>query len=295
VSETISLRWAAVDHASLLTAAVDVAKADGLGYLAKLLSTPAGTIPDNEPPPRLRSGPSVLPSLLDRLSQGVIDVDFPISGGYILHLYHFHHPWTHRGYAGSCLSGARVSEGLFTDALQLWRTGQRGEAVYELGRACHSLIDCFVPHHAAGVAGCGHGQYEAWLAQDQRWRQWAPQAGGRYQWQATYRGDDERRPHRLDWRTPSHWVDLAAHEAWPWFRDHLNGCAAGLGRPRSDVSPFFPEAAATLVPATVRYLAGFLHLFFVKAGATEAAATPGATEAAATPGATEAAGGEGSP
>jgi hypothetical protein len=118
------------------------------------------------------------------------------------------------------------------------------------------------------VAGCGHAGYEDWLARDQRWREWLPEAGGRYQWQAVYRPGDGRTPHALDWRSPSHWVDLAAHESWPWFRDRLNGCAGGLCGSRPEIRPFFPAAASVLVPATIRYLAGFLHLFFTLAGAS---------------------------
>jgi len=251
------IRWAAPDHASLLSAAVDVTTADGLVYVGKLLSTPDAP---GHPP------------LLRHLTQGVVDVDYPASGGYVLHLYHFHHPWTHRGYAGSCVSGAQVTEDLFGDALDLWRANRRAEAAYELGRACHPLADGFVPYHAAGVAGCGHAGYEDWLTRDQRWREWLPAAGGRYQWQAIYQPGDGRAPHALDWRSPAHWVDLATHESWPWFRDRLNGCAGGLWGSRPDIRAFFPAAASVLVPATIRYLAGFLHLFFTLAGASPEAA-----------------------
>lgn len=251
-----SVLWAAPDHAALVAAGVDVAAGDGFTYLGRLLATP-------EKPGR--------PTLMARLRQGAIDADSPGSGGYILHLYHFHHPWTHHGYAGSLISAAQVVDVLFADALSLWRDGRREDASYELGRACHPLADCWVPYHAAGVARCGHGPYEAWLTEGGRWRDWVPGNGGRYQWQAVYRresGDspDPLPPHVLDWRSPPHWVDLAAHESYPWYLHGMNGCAGGLCAHHPDVTPFFPQAAAALVPGVIRYLAGFLHYFFTLAG-----------------------------
>ncbi len=251
--------WAAPDHASLVAAAVDVAAADGLTYMGRLL---AGAEARGRP------------ALMARLRQGAIDADYPASGGYVLHLYHFHHPWTHDGYAGSCVSAAQAADTLFGDALDLWQTGRRGEAIYELGRACHLFADCWIPYHAACVATCGHGQYEAWLAENGRWRDWVPGNGGRYQWHAVYRRHVAGPAHALDWRSPPHWVDLAAHESWPWYAGRLNGCARGIRGPRPHVAPFFPAAAAALVPGAVRYAAGFLHYFFTLAGEEAAAATP---------------------
>jgi hypothetical protein len=32
------------------------------------------------------------------LAEGAGDADKPLSGGYIVTLWHFHHPWSHRGY-----------------------------------------------------------------------------------------------------------------------------------------------------------------------------------------------------
>ena len=246
-------RWAAPDHASLVTAAVDVASADGLEYLGRLLaSSPA--------PGR--------PPFIAHVARGAVDADYPGSGGYVLHLYHFHHPWTHLGYAGCCSSAAQVTNRLFLDGLALWTGGRREEAAYELGRACHPLIDVWVPYHAAGVAGCGHGPYEAWLTEDGRWRDYVPGRGGRYSWQAVYRPGDGGPPHILDSRSPPHWVDLAAHESWAWYRDGLNGCA------NRRYQEGFAAAAEVLVPGTVRYLAGFLHAFFTLAGEAPVAATP---------------------
>ncbi len=258
----VELRWAAPDHASLVAAAVDVAAADGLVYLGRLLATA---------PEGAERG-----TLMARLRQGAMDADYPASGGYVPHLYHFHQPWTHRGYAGSCPSAAQVTDTLFGDALGLWRGGQRVEAAYELGRASHLVADCWIPYHAACVAQCGHGPYEAWLQEGGRWRDWAPGGGGEYEWQAVYRPADGGAPHVLDWRRVPHWVDLAAHESYPWYVARLNGCAGWWCRSHPDPSRHFPAAAASLVPGVIRCLAGFLHYFFTLAGvAPETAAPPG--------------------
>ncbi|PKM79066.1 MAG: hypothetical protein CVU88_07710 [Firmicutes bacterium HGW-Firmicutes-13] len=37
-------------------------------------------------------------SYLEILAKGNRDADLPFSGGYICHMKHFHHPWSHRGY-----------------------------------------------------------------------------------------------------------------------------------------------------------------------------------------------------
>jgi len=245
VTETVasqaSLLWAAPDHPSLIAAAIDVAAADGLDYLGRLLSTAPG---------------KGLPPLISDLFRGSVDADYPAGGGYVLHLYHFHHPWTHRGYGGWCLSAGEAAERIFIDGLDLWHAGRRNDAAYELGRACHLLVDLWIPHHAAGIVGCGHGEYEEWLAENGRWRDFVPGGGGRYQWQGFYHPEGYRPPHVLDWRRPADWVDLSAHESWPWYRDYLNACL------HRDYRESFSTAAAQLVPGVIRYTAGFLHYFF---------------------------------
>ncbi len=251
----VRLMWAAPDHASLVREAVRVAGADGLTYLEALLGG----------------------GLLERLCQGAIDADYPASGGYVLHLYHFHNPWTHQGFARSCASAAHVATVLYADALGLWHRGsERSAAVYELGRACHLLADCWIPYHAAGTAFCGHGPYESWLTADGRYKRFLPRGGGRYEWRAVYEPRRGGVPHALDSRSPWAWVDLAAHESYPWFEDYLDGCA---GRTPAELEASFPAAAAVLVPGVVRYLAGYLHLFFSLAG--EAGAGGGSTGAGA--------------
>jgi len=240
----VSVLWAAPDHPALVAAAVDVAAADGHTYLARLISSPPG---EGRPP------------LVSDLFRGSLEADYPATAGYVLHLSHFHHPWTHRGYAGWCLSAARALERVFQDGLTLWRRDRRNEAAYELGRATHLLVDVWIPHHAAGVAGCGHGEFEGWLADGGRWRDFAPGSGGRYQWQAVFHPPRAGPPHVLDWRSPADWVDLAAHESFPWYELYLNLCR------HPEARDAFPRAAAHLVPGAIRYLAGFLHYFFTLA------------------------------
>lgn len=227
--------WAAPDHARLVLAALAVAEADGRSFAAPLLQDGA---------------------LLDHLLRGSVDADYPASGGYVLHLYHFHHPWTHRGYLNVCTSAGAVVDTLFGDALDLWGERRRPEALYELGRATHLLADAWIPHHAAGVAGCGHGEYERWLETGDRWRAYLPGEGGWYRWQEAYPPEGGGPPHVVDWRQPADWVDRSSHESWPWFRCCLNACE------HDDVAAAFPGAAGELVPGAVRQLAGFLDLFF---------------------------------
>ncbi|MCL6581425.1 MAG: zinc dependent phospholipase C family protein [Firmicutes bacterium] len=235
------MRWAAQDHGGLLEAAVAVAAADGRDRTRQLL----------EAPPPGGSGP-----LLGWLVAGTVDADCPLSRGYVLHLYHFHHPWSHRGYLGVRRSAAEVVGRLWERALELWRRGRQAEAAYQLGRACHLVADAWVPHHAAGVSGCGHGAYEGWLAVSERWRSFAPQAGGYYSWLRVFRPEGGGRPHLANHRRPGDWVELGAHTSFPWFARALDGCR------RPGFREAFPEAAAELVPGTVRCLAGFLDRFF---------------------------------
>lgn len=197
------------------------------------------------------------------LTRGSVDADYPYSVGYIIHLYHFHHPWTHRGYAGWCRSAAPTLEAITSDALSLWLGGRREAAVYEIGRASHILADLWIPQHAAGVAGCGHGPYETWLAEDDRWLDYVPSSGGVYEWRALYEHPEGGARHELDSNRIRDWADLAAHESFAWYEAGLDACA------HPDFRDFFPAAAASLVPGAVRYLAGYLNLFFVAAGAGE--------------------------
>jgi len=257
--DVFRLLWAARNHPGLVRAALDVASADGHTHLEQLLREPA------EVRSRQVAGAArAQRTLLDLLLAGSVDADWPLSRGYVCHLHHFHHPWSHRGYLGAPGSAARVTGLLFTRALHLWARGDRAESAYHLGRATHLLADCWIPHHAAGVAGCGHRPYENWLSREDRWQAFLPADRGRYFWRAVYRPPDGvGPPHALDWRNPEDWADLGAHESLPWFEHSLNAC-------RGKVSPRdFELAAAELVPGVVRYLAGFLRYFFSLAGEPE--------------------------
>src|SRR5690554_2693021 len=100
---------------------------------------------------------------IDILAEGTRAADVPLSGGYICTLWHFHHPWTHRGYLVEKSSAVVTSE-LFSAAIKLWQTGDKSNAIYQLGRALHLLQDIFIPHHSGISAVKGHGDFEKWLS-----------------------------------------------------------------------------------------------------------------------------------
>ena len=85
-------------------------------------------------------------AVLTLLAKGAMDADLPWKCGYILHMYHFHHPWTHRGYL-TYKSAADVLARLFTTGQNFWTYGRQDRALYQLGRMLHLIQDIFIPHH----------------------------------------------------------------------------------------------------------------------------------------------------
>lgn len=99
---------------------------------------------------------------IDILAQGSVHADLPWTRGYVLHFYHYHHPWSHRGYIIS-RSAASVLEALFHQSVRLWAEDRPHRALYQLGRSLHLLQDVFVPHHAGLTARRNHGDYERYV------------------------------------------------------------------------------------------------------------------------------------
>jgi len=56
-------------------------------------------------------------------------------------------------------------QSFFIRALSCWRQGNKKKSLFFLGAAVHLVQDLCVPHHARGIAFCGHKEYERW-AQD---------------------------------------------------------------------------------------------------------------------------------
>ena len=109
------------------------------------------------------------------LTKGAADADKPFSGGFIVPFWHFHHPWSHRGYlVGN--SSADQAAWLFTFALDLWQKKREEQALYHLGRALHLVQDIFIPQHAAVTAFKGHSELEHWLSEN--WEDYRVDSGG---------------------------------------------------------------------------------------------------------------------
>ncbi|MEW5785406.1 MAG: hypothetical protein AB1767_10095 [Bacillota bacterium] len=184
------------------------------------------------------------------LAKGAGDADKPLSGGYIVTLWHFHHPWTHRGYLVGGSAADQVAW-LFTHALNLWQNGKRGKALYQLGRALHLVQDIFIPHHAAVTASRGHGELEQWLTG--HWEPYRVADGGYYQWE-TYFHDSQNRYHRVRAERPYDWIDHGSHLSIGWFDAFFAGGVYDEGT--------FRQAAALIIPHALRFSAGFLYRFF---------------------------------
>ncbi len=184
------------------------------------------------------------------LEEGTRDADIPFSGGYIWHFFHFHHPWTHRGYL-TCRSAADETAGLFARAVILWECGQKAEAMYQLGRSIHLVQDIFVPHHAAVTAFNGHGQLERWLTDN--WRPYQVTRGGYYHWDETFT-DEQGRSHHVRSENIYDWIDFGSHLSFVWYEKYF--------RNKAFTEDTFHEVAAKIVPNVLRHSAGYLNKFF---------------------------------
>jgi len=183
-------------------------------------------------------------------ARGAEEADLPWTCGYVLHTFHYHHPWTHRGYLIYKSAADELSR-LFTIGQNFWHLGRKDRAVYQLGRMLHLVQDVFVPHHAAVTAFRGHGQLEEWL--DDHWRFYVVEKGGHYVWEKTFaRGD---KVHVVNSQNPYDWVEIGSHMSFQWYEEHfLNG---------ADAADSYPKLARKIIPNTLRYSAGFMNRFFV--------------------------------
>lgn len=187
---------------------------------------------------------------LTALSRGARDADLPWSCGYIVYTYHYHHPWTHRGYL-TYRSAADVIAGLFVIGQDLWTRGRRRLAVYQLGRMLHLLQDLFIPHHAAVTVLHGHGELEEWL--DSNWRRYVVHHGGYYSWEGIISGEDQQ--HTVSSQNPYDWVDAASHISMGWYRNYFESGHGGTDG--------HAELVSKIIPNTLRYSAGFIRRFFI--------------------------------
>ena len=184
------------------------------------------------------------------LAEGAGDADNPLSGGYIVTLWHFHQPWSHRGY----LTGSRSADQaawLFELALNFWKDGKRGKALYQLGRALHLVQDIFIPHHSGIAALNGHRELEKWLTEN--WEPYQVTGGGYYQWETCF-DNLQNRCHRVCSDYPYDWIDHGSHLSIDWYNRYF---ADGVYDEDT-----FREVAGLILPHVLRFSAGFLYKFF---------------------------------
>lgn len=189
-------------------------------------------------------------TLLALLAKGAKDADIPFSGGYVCHMSHFHHPWTHHGFH-SKTSSADLTVKLFTIAQKNWQTGKKGMAMYHLGRALHLIQDIFIPHHAKITNRNGHGQLERWL--DANWKAYRVVKGGYYNWQYNF-CNEHGKCHKVNSSNIFDWIDCGSHISIDWYNKYFA---------QRDISnSIFHEISKLIIPHVLRFSAGFIYKFF---------------------------------
>ncbi len=187
------------------------------------------------------------------LEEGARDADIPFSGGYIFQLFHFHHPWTHRGYLFA-RSSADVTVSIFTGAVGLWKNGDKAEAIYQLGRSLHLIQDIFVPQHSGVTAFNGHSQLENWLSDN--WKAYQVTSGGYYHWAQTFSAEDGS-IHHVRTENLYDWIDFGSHLSFVWYNRYF--------RKKKFNEDTFHRVAAKIIPNVLRHSAGYLNKFFYEA------------------------------
>ena len=188
------------------------------------------------------------------IAKGSMDADLPWSCAYILHMYHFHHPWTHRGYL-IYKSAADVLAALFTSGQNLWTHGKKERALYQLGRMLHLLQDSFVPHHSGVTAIRGHGALEKWLSSN--WHQYTVEKGGYYFWEKTFENPAAAQIHTVSSKNPYDWIDIGSHISIVWYQKYFQDYE------NQNSTYLFPRLASKIIPFSLRYSAGFINRFFI--------------------------------
>ena len=186
---------------------------------------------------------------LEFLRDGTRAADIPFSGGYICHMAHFHHPWSHRGYL-SATSAADLTTRVFTMAVEHWQNGAKDTAIYHLGRALHLIQDIFIPHHAGISAVKGHGQLEQWLME--HWEQYQVFDGGYYHWEKTFSNQDDC--HHVTSEKLYDWIDYGSHISIDWYNKHFAD-----GNYQEDN---FSKLAPHIIANALRLSAGYIFRFF---------------------------------
>gem|GEM_PF-903180 len=164
-----------------------------------------------------------------------LGVCWPDSGWGSLH--HFYHARTGNGLLGRTPADV-VGERYYRRALNLWRRGKFGKAMFFLGAVTHLLQDVCEPHHANCCFGSGHHHYEKWVQAHKD--DYLVQDRGIYK----------------KYREPARWLKYCARRSFG---------ALELVHERSNVK-FYNQATGHLLPFTQRITAGFWLNFLEQAG-----------------------------
>jgi hypothetical protein len=227
------------NHYEMIPPTVELLKNDGIKDIYDFLNS---------------TNPANGKKYLTLIAKGTKDADIPWSGAYILHLYHFHHPWTHRGYL-FYKSAADQLAGMFTAGQNFWTHGKKDRALYELGRMLHLVQDIFIPHHAGVTAKRGHGDLEKWLGSN--WHLYTVEKGGYYSWEKTFENSADAQIHTVSSKNPYDWIDIGSHISISWYQKYFQNYEA------QNSTYLFPGLASKIIPFTLRYSAGFINRFFI--------------------------------
>ena len=236
-------------HQWLASQGMVILAADGHDTVASFLATPDPTAPEATDP--TTGAPLGTPNTYGwRLLKGAADADGVL---YPQIRDHLHNHWTHRGrqYVVGA-SAASNAEKAFDEAVRLWNTGDRGNAVYWLGAALHLVQDSCVPQHGWFGIGVYHHDYETWVNDNQD--ALAVADGGIYQTDfrvnGGHGGDDWSSAH------PRGWADECAHRAFE------NLPAASHPYPQTPSPTDKQWATAPHIAASQQLSAGFIVFFF---------------------------------
>ncbi|MDF9406836.1 zinc dependent phospholipase C family protein [Pelotomaculum isophthalicicum JI] len=121
----------------------------------------------------------------------------------------------------------------FEKALCHWQRKNKKKAFFFLGAAAHLVQDLCVPHHARGIAFCGHKEYEKWVKENRL--DFLVYSGGTY--------------HNAS--SPDGWVEANAIIARYYF--------PYVSNINSETS--YKLATSVLLPTAQRSTAGFFSFF----------------------------------
>ncbi|TET91358.1 MAG: PKD domain-containing protein [Methanomassiliicoccales archaeon] len=158
---------------------------------------------------------------------------------------HYMDPFSHEGLLGFKSAGQLAGE-KFSLAVSYWASGNKLEAMYNLGWSAHMVADLTVPHHARLTFLDYHSEYEQWVLDHQN--DYAVNSGGIYIF-GIYLPD-----HYEVESDPFDWVDYNSHKSYELF-EYVNG-------PDGQDDNDYGHAASILLPRAQRTTAGYLLMFF---------------------------------